>query len=82
VNPGMQRKNHDRHCNPLCHFHHQHDQHKRAERSFWSALGKDAYDTAAGHYRAYAGPAADTPGESVTGPGRTPEPPPIQGEQP
>lgn len=55
VNPGMQRKNHDRHCNPLCHFHHQHDQHKRQERAFWAALGKDAYDTAAGHYAAYQG---------------------------
>lgn len=55
VNPGMQRKNHDRHCNPLCHFHHQHDQHKRNERAFWARLGKDAYDTAAGHYAAYRG---------------------------
>jgi hypothetical protein len=53
VNPGMQRKNHDRHANPLCRFHHHHDQHQKAERSFWQALGKDAYDTAAGHYAAY-----------------------------
>jgi hypothetical protein len=53
VNPGMQRKNHDRHANPLCRFHHQHDQHKRSERAFWAALGKDAYDRAAGHYAAY-----------------------------
>lgn len=53
TNPGMQRKNHDRHANPLCNFHHQHDQHKRNERAFWSGLGKDAYDTAAGHYAAY-----------------------------
>jgi hypothetical protein len=53
MNPGMQRKNHDRHANPLCRFHHQHDQHKRAERAFWSKVGKDAYDTAAAHYVAY-----------------------------
>lgn len=52
-NPGAGRKNHDRHANPLCHFHHQHDQHRRRERTFWEALGKDAYDTAAGHYAAY-----------------------------
>lgn len=52
-NPGAGRKNHDRHANPLCRHHHQHDQHTRAERSFWDALGKDAYDTAARHFRAY-----------------------------
>jgi hypothetical protein len=52
-NPGMGRKNHDRHCNPLCHHHHHHDQHKRAERAFWDRLGKDAYDTAARHYERY-----------------------------
>ncbi|MCA0358699.1 MAG: hypothetical protein LCH78_17945 [Proteobacteria bacterium] len=49
-NPGMQAKNHDRHANPLCHAHHQHDQHKRRERDFWSALGVDAYANAARHY--------------------------------
>ena len=52
-NPGAGRKNHDRHANPLCRHHHQHDQHRRSERAFWDALGKDAYDTAAGHYAAY-----------------------------
>ncbi len=53
VNPGMQRKNHDRHANPLCHQHHQHDQHKKSERAFWARLDKDAYDTAARHFAAY-----------------------------
>lgn len=52
-NPGMGRKNHDRHANPLCEFHHLHDQHKRAERAFWDAAGKDAYECAAAHYAAY-----------------------------
>ena len=52
-NPGMQRKAHDRHANPLCRFHHQHDQHRGAERFFWERLGKDAYTTAAGHYARY-----------------------------
>lgn len=52
-NPGMQRKNHDRHANPLCRHHHQHDQHRRNERAFWERLGKDAYETAAAHYRGY-----------------------------
>ena len=52
-NPGAGRKNHDRHANPLCRFHHQHDQHARSERAFWRDLGKDAYDIAAAHYAAY-----------------------------
>ena len=52
-NPGAGRKNHDRNATPLCRHHHQHDQHTRSERSFWRDLGKDAYDTAAGHYAAY-----------------------------
>jgi hypothetical protein len=52
-NPGLQRKNHDRHANPLCRFHHQHDQHKGAERAFWARLGKDAYATAERHYAAF-----------------------------
>lgn len=55
INPGMGNRNHDRHANPLCHFHHQHDQHRRNERVFWEMLGKDAYETAAGHYAAYKG---------------------------
>lgn len=55
MNPGMGRKNHDRHANPLCRHHHQHDQHAGAERAFWERLGKDAYDTAAGHYARYRG---------------------------
>jgi hypothetical protein len=49
-NPGLGRKNHDRHCTPLCRAHHQHDQHLGAERAFWARLGKDAYATAAAHY--------------------------------
>lgn len=52
-NPGMQRKNHDRHANSLCRFHHQHDQHTGAERFFWERVGKDAYETAAAHYARY-----------------------------
>jgi hypothetical protein len=52
-NPGMQRRNHDRHANPLCRGHHQGDQHSRSERAFWADVGKDAYDTAAAHYAAY-----------------------------
>jgi hypothetical protein len=55
------RKNHDRHANPLCHGHHQHDQHKRAERLFWDRVGKDAYATAAAHYAAYQGFAPSRP---------------------
>lgn len=53
INPGMGRRNHDRFANPLCRFHHQHDQHRRRERAFWSDVGKDAYATAASHYRAF-----------------------------
>lgn len=55
INPGLGNRNHDRHANPLCHFHHQHDQHKRNERDFWASIGKDAYETAAGHYARYKG---------------------------
>jgi hypothetical protein len=55
INPGMARKNHDRHANPLCRFHHQHDQHAGSERAFWERLGKNAYDTAARHYAAFQG---------------------------
>lgn len=51
-NPGGARKNHDRHCNPLCRAHHD-EQHSGSERAFWQRLGKDAYATAAGHYAAY-----------------------------
>lgn len=50
---GMGVKNHDRHANPLCDHHHNHDQHKRSERAFWADLGKDAYATAADHYARY-----------------------------
>jgi len=53
TNPGMQRRNHDRHCNPLCRFHHQSDQHQRRERDFWADVGVDAYDNAARYYAAY-----------------------------
>jgi hypothetical protein len=55
-NPGAGRKNHDRHANPLCRHHHQHDQHRRSERGFWASLGKDAYDRAAAHFAAYTRP--------------------------
>jgi hypothetical protein len=55
VNPGMQRKNHDRNATPLCRFHHQHDQHRGAERAFWARVGKDAYAAAAAHFAAYQG---------------------------
>lgn len=51
-NPGGARKNHDRHCNPLCRAHHD-QQHAGSERAFWSSLGKDAYATAAAHYARY-----------------------------
>jgi len=53
--PGMQRKAHDRHANPLCRHHHQHDQHKGAERLFWDRVGVDAYECAARHYATYRG---------------------------
>jgi hypothetical protein len=56
-NPGGARKNHDRHCNPLCRAHHD-LQHSMNERAFWERLGKDAYATAAGHFAAYQGQAA------------------------
>lgn len=48
-------KNHDRHANPLCDHHHNGDQHRRGEKLFWDAIGKDAYETAAAHYAAYLG---------------------------
>lgn len=53
LNPGGGRKNHDRHCNPLCRAHH--DEQHNAERYFWERLNKDAYDTAAKHYAEYQG---------------------------
>lgn len=52
LNPGGGRKNHDRHCNPLCRVHHD-LQHSVKEQHFWARLSKDAYETAAGHYAAY-----------------------------
>jgi hypothetical protein len=39
INSGMQAKPDDRWVTPLCHHHHQHDQHKRNEPRFWSDLG-------------------------------------------
>ena len=68
VNPGMGRKNHDRHANPLCEAHHLHDQHRMAERAFWNRLGKDAYETAARHYAAYQ--AGFSPSRDVMGDGK------------
>ena len=73
LNPGGARKNHDRHCNPLCRAHHD-EQHSMAERYFWDRLGKDAYETAAAHYAAYQGdhgagnPLGGYEGEAVVNP--------------
>lgn len=55
MNPGLQRKNHDRNSNPLCAHHHRGTQHMMNERKFWSSIGLDAYDNAARHYAAYRG---------------------------
>lgn len=52
-NPGLGSKNHDRHANPLCAFHHLQDQHTRSEIAFWADLGVDAYDLSAALYAAY-----------------------------
>ncbi len=65
-NPGGSRKNHDRHCNPLCRAHHE-KQHRMNERTFWSMLGKDAYATAAAHYEAYQGPPPSAQAAGKTG---------------
>lgn len=68
-NPGMQNKNHDRHANPLCRFHHHGDQHKRRERAFWEAVGVDAYDNAARLYaRFLAGDEAPFPSRKSENP--------------
>lgn len=56
-NPGGARKNHDRHCNPLCRAHHD-MQHSMSERLFWERLGKDAYANAARLYAEYRGEGA------------------------
>jgi len=53
VNPGMGRKNHDRHANAICEGHHIHGQHRTNERAWWASIGKDAYDTAAAHFARY-----------------------------
>lgn len=55
VNPGMGRKNHDRHCLPLCAHHHRNVQHKMNERRFWQMVEKDPYVVAERHYEAYTG---------------------------
>lgn len=62
TNPGMQRKSHDKFCNPLCHGHHQHDQHLTAERLFWERAGIDPDDLSAALYAAYQ---AGEPGEPI-----------------
>ena len=59
VNPGMGRKNHDRNCTALCEGHHIHGQHRTNERSWWESIGRNAYDTAAGHFANYQGQAKD-----------------------
>lgn len=61
VNPGLQRKNHDRHATPACAAHHA-LQHSMNERAYWALLGKDAYDTAAAHHAAYLGEALQSRG--------------------
>ena len=50
VNPGMGRKNHDRHATALCETHHIHGQHRTNERAWWASIGRDAYETAAAHF--------------------------------
>lgn len=50
---GRGSKNHDRHGNPLCAEHHRIQGEVMGEKPFWAWLGKDAYETAAGHYAAY-----------------------------
>lgn len=59
VNPGMGRKNHDRHATALCEGHHIHGQHRTNERAWWQSIGRDAYATAAAHFAAYQGQAPD-----------------------
>jgi hypothetical protein len=41
INPGLSRKSGDNWVTPLCNGHHQHDQHLKNERAFWSALDID-----------------------------------------
>lgn len=41
TNPGVGRKSDDLWVTPLCHHHHQGDQHTRSERAFWADLGID-----------------------------------------
>jgi hypothetical protein len=41
INPGMGRKSGDDWTTPLCNGHHQHDQHLKNERAFWSGLDID-----------------------------------------
>lgn len=61
---GRSVKNHDRHANPLCADHHR-IQHNVGEKPFWAALGKDAYETAAGHFAAYLAAGNPTPDSAV-----------------
>lgn len=53
---GRGSKNHDRHGNPLCAEHHRIQGEVMGEKPFWAWLGKDAYETAAAHFAAYAAP--------------------------
>lgn len=53
INPGMQAKPSDRWATPLCHHHHQHDQHKRNERVFWDRLGIEPGALSTALYAAY-----------------------------
>ena len=61
---GRSVKNHDRHANPLCADHHR-IQHNVGEKPFWAWLGKDAYETAAGHYARYLAAGTPTAANSV-----------------
>lgn len=59
-NPGLQRKNHDRFCNPLCTKHHA-EQHKGSEQAFWARVGVDPAANAAALFAVYSGNAAPDP---------------------
>ena len=53
TNPGTMRKPDDQDCVSLCEHHHLHDQHRGAERAFWSRLGLDPGEVAGALYAAY-----------------------------
>jgi hypothetical protein len=53
VNPGKSAKPSDKWATPLCRTHHQSDQHRHSERSFWERLGVDPDEFASALYAAY-----------------------------